>query len=162
MGRVEDLPNELLPILAKLERVTDTRHFDCLPGWWVDERGSAIDAHAPLNDATFTVSMDDASGQTAKAFADGFLTEGSPIGRIGVSGASSTYAERFELNEDGRRRSGVGVYYVNGAHAYRLWGWASPESFSLFQRDFVKLFRELGVDGDLFPRLRGDKDGCRA
>lgn len=159
---VQDLPKELVQMRAKLERVMDANSLDCLPGWWVDERGAAIDAHAPGERATFTVSMEKARGRTARAFATGYLTDGTRIPRVRVAGASSAYAERFLLTAEGRRESGVGVYYVNGSHAYRLWGWASPEDFPLFQRDFVKLFRVMGVGGDLFPRLRGGKEGCRA
>lgn len=157
---VRDLDPALRPMHAALEKTMTTSKRACLPGWWVDERTAAIDAHAPRKRATFTISTTprlDSAESVASLFD---IPRSREIRGIAVRRAADTHAERFELVEGNRRETVVAVYFVDGRTGFRMWGRAPTDEFPLFKRDFVKLFSVLGVDGDLFAELRGGKDGC--
>ena len=148
---------ELVTIRETLEEATNREN--CLPGWWVDERKLSLYAHEPQDRAKFRVARSFAGSAGARAFAqglDGRPDEVQPINtRIDVRDARNTYAERFENGD-----SYVAVYYVQGKTGFSLWGSASPEVFPVFQRDFLKLFRIMGVTGEVFASVPDEKDGC--
>ena len=159
--RVEGQQTELLPMREGLEQAA--RDDDRLPGWWVDERRSTINAHAPGDRARFMISMHDAYGRTAKSFSKSFIApRPKPIPGVNVVAGTDTYAETFHTRDEESKRDAcyVAVYFVRGRRAFRLWGWAPREVFSQFQLDFVELFRTTGVSGDLFPDSQSGEDGC--
>jgi uncharacterized protein YjbI with pentapeptide repeats len=142
----------------------------CLPGWWVDERRTKVTAHSPRDAATFEVST--ASGLAGKS-AGGwaadhmFKTEAHAIPGISMGDRKvTTYTEQYvPLGEKGERKplTALTVYFVNATgRGFQLTASAPPALFPLFKREFIKIYRALGVRGDLFPRLRGDDTACGA
>ena len=155
---VSDFPLQLKEMRADLTQAI--KNHRCLPGWRVGETPVNIVAHAPRDGVTFQIQTWVDAGTNAKVWADdmgyGLRHENvQPLGSISADGASSAYAERIG------RPAEVAVYLIlEPPLGVRMWGTAPPRSLDLYQRDFLKLFRVLGVKGDLFPSLRGDKAGC--
>lgn len=163
---VGDLPPRLNRMLERLATAAGTPR--CLPGWrieqdpyvvlanWRDPRGIAR--------ARFLVNLyDDVAGETARAWAQS-LHAGvgvRPIASIRADGAATTYAAHYDQYRKGQVRAIVAVWSVRGRYGFYFEGSASPALFPLFQRDFVKIFRVLGVHGEFFPALRGETNECR-
>jgi uncharacterized protein YjbI with pentapeptide repeats len=155
---VNDFPPELKAMRKRLARATAAQR--CLPGWLVEDRPLAIQAYSPGHRASFNISTAESEGRSAKAWASSFGHEKvKPIRAITADGDARrpAYAVRF-LGE--KQLEEVHVWFVRGGRGFQMWASASADLFSLFERDFIRLFGAVGVEGDLFPRLRGGKDTC--
>ena len=114
---------------------------------------------------TFNVQTFVVPGMTAKDWAEGFgLQKPLLIAGITADGAAKrpAYAARSAgFDEDGQATEEVHVWFVRrGSRGFHMWASAPPAQFSLFERDFTRIFGAVGVEGDLFPLLRGGKDTC--
>ncbi len=49
---------------------------------------------------------------------------------------------------------------VRGSVGFKISGAAPPTLVDVYQHDFLKVFRALGVRANVFPSLRGGEDGC--
>ena len=100
-----------------------------------------------------------------KAWAESSKLESpKPIQSVTADGSTKrVYAVRAEDLESSQPFKAVHVWFFRGpVEGYHAWAEAAPESFSLFERDFIKLFAALGIEGDLFPWLRGGEYKCRS
>jgi hypothetical protein len=158
-GAVNDFPPELTSMRRRL--VDATRARRCLPGWWVEETPLAIVAHAPRYGATFRIQTWLDVGTDAETWARDFEPDGvSEVPPIRARGAVDTYGH-LVLDGENRQPKAVAVYFIReDGRGFRFFGEVPARWFDLFQRDFLKIFRELGVRGDVFPSLRGETDGC--
>jgi uncharacterized protein YjbI with pentapeptide repeats len=168
--------SEFPPPLRQMQaRLTEAmRKPRCLPGWRLNETPFSVVAQAP-RDARLEIRhwvdpTGDAEKWAVQEFGDEYdkeLFRRRPLGRMSFEGGRA-YAEHVLPREkavlEGRPlRSMVAVYFVRGSSApngYRLAGSASSNLFDLYQRDFLTLFSLLGVEGDLFPALQGERGGC--
>jgi uncharacterized protein YjbI with pentapeptide repeats len=168
-SKIAEFPPKVLRMRKRL--VWAIGRPGCLPGWWVDERRTKVTAHSPRDAATFEVST--ASGLPSSKSAGGwaadhmFKTEQHAIPGISMVDPNvTTYAEQYvPLDEEGKPKplTALTVYFVNTTgRGFQLTASAPPALFPLFKREFIKIYRALGVRGDLFPRLRGDETACGA
>jgi uncharacterized protein YjbI with pentapeptide repeats len=166
---VNDFPRHIRDMQDKLALAVNGSRKGrlCLPGWRVGETKLRIVVHAPRDSVRFEIQTWPEAGTNARIWATdefGYENLDPRPGSVTVSVdgvRSAAYAERIRTEEDGSEREEVAVYFISHPpEGIRIWGGAAPESFNLYQRDFLKLFRALGVKGDLFPALRGDKDPC--
>jgi uncharacterized protein YjbI with pentapeptide repeats len=158
---VHDYPPELRAMRKKLaDAIAAPR---CLPGWVIEDRPFEIQAYAPQHRASFHLSTAVVGGTSVKAWAQSFRPRNArPIPSITADGADRrpAYAIRAAHTENGRPHEDVDVWFIRRGRGFRLWGTSTPELFLLFQRDFIRIFGAMGVEGNLFPSLRGDKDPC--
>jgi uncharacterized protein YjbI with pentapeptide repeats len=159
----EALPKELTPLRDKLQRAA--KDDACLPGWLVEEQQGKIEAHAPRRLASFSVSTRNLPDTSLRSWADESALE-SPkrIRSVTVAGSGGRiYALRAEDLVSSQPYKAVHVWFFRGrAEGFHAWAQARPETFSLFERDFIKLFAALGIGGHLFPWLRGGEHICRS
>jgi uncharacterized protein YjbI with pentapeptide repeats len=159
---VRKRPPELTEMRKELERAANDG--ECLPGWLVqDQPGGNIEAHAPRGGASFSVSTETLPGTPLRLWAASFtLSSPTRIRSITIDGSPNRlYAVRAEDRESAQPYKAVHVWFFRGvSEGFHVWGEAPPETFSLFERDFIKLFAALGIEGDLFPWLRGGESTC--
>jgi len=157
-------------LIGMREKLKDaTKDDECLPGWMVeDQPGGIVEARAPgRRRASFSIETQDVRGISLSGWASGLGLE-SPrrIDRpITVDGsAKRIYALESEDLVSSQRYQAVHVLFIRGSRAqgFHAWAQAPPASFSLFEFDFIKLFGALGIEGHLFPWLRGGERTCRS
>ena len=158
---VGQLSPALQRMRSKLTKAIDGR--DCLIGWRVDDELLKVAAHTQNNDAalraTFRI-QEKYVGATKPpdAFARSFGNmDFKPISSFKANGVPA-YAERTPAEDTGLQRTEVAIYVVprNGT-GLRFVASAPAPLFQLFARDFVKLFRLVGVEP---IRLVGAKPRC--
>jgi uncharacterized protein YjbI with pentapeptide repeats len=159
--QVSQLQQRLIAMRERLASAAD--EGKCLPGWLVEDRPGLGEIHAypPGDRAGFSISAAKTS-TTMKHWAQTFteLRNVHPIRAI-TGSARPAYAVRSVRVENGQLDKEVHVWFVRGGGwGFHAWAEAPPALFSLFEADFTKLFRAVGVEGDLFPLLRGGKDTC--
>src|SRR5262245_11000668 len=157
-------PPELAGMRKQLERATSDT--DCLPGWLVeDQPRGIIEAHAPRGRATFSMQTETLPGTPLRLWAASFtLSSPRHLRSVTIDGSRNRiYAVRAEDRESSQPYEAVHVWFFRGgSRGFHVWAEAPPETFSLFERDFIKLFAALGIEGDLFPWLRGGEQACRS
>jgi uncharacterized protein YjbI with pentapeptide repeats len=154
---VHDFPPELTAMRERLARAADSAK--CLPGWSVVDRPLKVEAFVPGHRASFHMQTASTEGMTPREWAQSFKPASAEhIPAITAGGPA--YALRFTHVDRGQRQEEVHVWFVRGQRGFHLWGSASPALFSMYERDFIRLFGAMGVEGNLFPSLRGDKDPC--
>jgi uncharacterized protein YjbI with pentapeptide repeats len=154
---VHDFPPELTAMRERLAGAAESSK--CLPGWTVVDRPLKVEAFVPGHRASFHMQTASTEGMTPSQWAQSFKPENAEhIPAITADGPA--YALRFMHVERGLRQEEVHVWFVRGQRGFHLWGSASPALFSMYERDFIRLFGAMGVEGNLFPSLRGDKDPC--
>ena len=159
-------PRALIGIRKQLERAA--KDDECLPGWLVEDQRSWIEAHPPRGRASFSIETEDLQGTSLRGWASGLPGFENPRlidETITVDGSSGKeiYAVRAEDLESSQPYKAVHVLFMRGrAQGIHAWAQAPPATFSLFERDFIKLFGALGIEGDLFPWLRGGERTCRS
>lgn len=157
------MPPALIGMRETLERAA--KNEDCLPGWLVeDQPGGIIEARAPRGRASFSILTETLPGTPLKLWAASFtLNKPRRVRSVKVDGSDKrVYAVRSEDLESSQRYESLHVWFFRGeAQGFHAWAEAPPETFSLFERDFIKLFAALGIEGDLFPWLRGGERKCR-
>jgi uncharacterized protein YjbI with pentapeptide repeats len=156
------LPQGLIGMREKLERAVNDA--DCLPGWLVEDQPGRIEAHAPRGGATFSILTENLPGTSPRAWAAASqLDSPKSVPSVTADGsARRVYAVRAEDLESSQPFKAVHVWFFRGpAEGFHAWAEAPPGTFSLFERDFIKLFAALGIEGDLFPWLRGGEYTCR-
>ena len=161
-AEVNALPKELNPLRERLEGVVNDD--GCLPGWLVEDQQGKIEVHAPRRLASFSVSARNLPDTSLRSWADESALE-SPkrIRSVTVNSGGRAYAVRAEDLVSSEPYKAVHVWFFRGrAQGFHAWATAAPETFSLFERDFIKLFAALGIEGDLFPWLRGGERTCRS
>jgi hypothetical protein len=136
----------------------------CLPGWLVEDQQGKIEAQAPRRLASFSIQAGNLGNTSLRSWARESLLEGrKPIPSVKVKSGGRVYAERAEDLVSSEPYKAVHVWFFRGRpHGFHAWAKAAPETFSLFERDFIKLFAALGIEGDLFPSLRGGEHTCRS
>ena len=157
------LPQGLIGMRERLERATN--NDECLPGWLVGEEPGRIEAQAPRDQAAFSISMRNLPDTSLENWAhESRLSSPRRIRSITVDGAANrVYAVRAEDLVSSQRYDEVHVWFFRGrAEGFHAWAEAPSETFSLFERDFIKLFAALGIEGDLFPWLRGGESTCHS
>ena len=155
---VNDFPPELKVMRKRLARAAAVQR--CVPGWLVEDRPLVIQAYAPDHRASFYISTAESEGKSAKAWAESFgHKKVKPIRAITADGDARRPAYAVRLMSENALEE-VHVWFVRGGRGFQVWASATPDVFSLFERDFIKLFGAVGVEGNLFPRLRGGKDTC--
>ena len=161
---VRATPPALTGLGKKLERAA--ADDECLPGWLVeDQPGGIIEAQAPRGRASFSISTETLPGTPLRLWAASFtLSSPRHIRAITIDGSPQRiYAVRAEDRESSQPYEAVHVWFFRGAaQGFHVWAEAPPDTFSLFERDFIKLFGALGIEGDLFPWLRGGELTCRS
>jgi uncharacterized protein YjbI with pentapeptide repeats len=160
-------PAEIAPLRAALTNAT--KDLTCLPGWWVEDQQSRVVAYSPHKRASFKIVTAPLGAMTPEDWAGTFSrARHVEIPGVGVAGGTA-YAERFVAEETIETNGGeakrtqpvVGVFFRDSqGRGFGAFATAAAPVFPLFKRDFVKLFRALGIQGDLFPQLQGDKIGC--
>jgi uncharacterized protein YjbI with pentapeptide repeats len=157
-----DVPQGLSPLREKLQHAIDTR--GCLPGWEVITRRSDIEAKTQDGRASLIVSASQPDGMDSRAWGRIFMSthkQGVREIRSIKVGRRNAYAEQFmRVEKDLLPQRVAAVYFVRGPLVYNVLASALPPIFPEFERDFIKLFRALGVEGNLFPELRAEKSGC--
>ena len=159
--------NDFPPALTAMREEIAAAAADgkCLPGWLLEDEPLKIVVYPPGRRAAFYVQTLDLPGMTAKQVGESFGIE-KPLLIAGITadGAAKrpAYAVRSaRVDENGQARQEVHVWFVRGGgRAFHMWASAPPAQFSLFERDFIRIFGAVGVEGDLFPLLRGGKDTC--
>ena len=159
-------PRGLSVMRKRLERAANDK--ECLPGWQVEDQRSLIEAHPPRGRVSFSVEAGDLRGTSLSGWESGLGIE-SPK-RIDASmtvdgSAKGIYAKTSEdlVSARSQRYKAVHVFFIRGRdQGFHAWAKAPPATFSLFERDFIKLFAALGIEGDLFPWLRGGEHTCRS
>jgi uncharacterized protein YjbI with pentapeptide repeats len=160
---VTDFPHQLEAMRTKLVRATN--RSSCLAGWRVEDTPLKIVARAPRNRAriniqTWTVDSGSSADDWARSFWR-FKAKVRPITKSPADLVLSEYAERYvSLQEEERGLEVVAVYLVRGSVGFKLSGLAPPTLVDIYQRDFLKAFRALGVRANVFPSLRGGEDEC--
>jgi uncharacterized protein YjbI with pentapeptide repeats len=138
---------------------------DCFTGWRVDDELLKVGAHTLHNRATFRITEQEHVGEktSPRAFARTYgATTYKQIAAFKLNG-SPAYAERAWYDETRPRRTEVGVYVVMPKGVgLRFVAAASTPLFTLFERDFAKLFRLVGIEQPLFPSLQEGGTGCSA
>jgi uncharacterized protein YjbI with pentapeptide repeats len=160
--QVSELQQRLTEMRERLASAAD--EGKCLPGWLVEDRPGPreIRAYPPGDRAGFSVSAAKTRGTTMKHWAQTFteLRNVHPMRAI-TGSARPAYAVRSVRVENGHLDKEVHVWFVrSGGWGFHAWAEAPPALFSMFEADFTRLFRAVGVEGDLFPLLRGGKDTC--
>lgn len=159
---IHDVPPQLASVRSRLQRTTRP---SCLPGWWLGDQLRTTGVYAPRGGASFTAhaqSLD--PGMTPKGFASSFGAVPHATTIKAVTAAPRSRGKptaAFARVVTAGRTEEVEVYFIDAGVGFRLVAAAPTEVFPLFERDFIKLFRALGVRGDLFPSLRGDEASCR-
>jgi uncharacterized protein YjbI with pentapeptide repeats len=161
-AEVNELPQGLVAIRETIERAA--HKGDCLPGWVVEDQRDKIEAHAPRLGAIFSVSTRNLPNTSPKVWAsESTLESPKPIPSVTADGAAKRiYAVRSEDLVSSQPYKAVHVwFFLRGGKGFHAWAEAPPVQFSLFERDFIKLFAVVGIEGDLFPWLRGGEHTCR-
>ena len=164
-AELSDLSPGLIGMREKLVRAANDDN--CLPGWLVEDEPEKVEAHAPRHRATFSISTQNLPGTPVTLWAASYapsLTSPKPIRSVTVDGSPKrTYALRAKDLVRSRPYKVVHVWFFRGrAEGFHAWAEAPSETFSLFERDFIKLFAALGIEGDLFPLLRGGESTCHS
>jgi uncharacterized protein YjbI with pentapeptide repeats len=163
-AEVRETPLELTGMRKELERAANDG--ECLPGWLIeDQPGGVVEAHAPRGRASFSISTETLPGTPLRLWAASFtLSSPRHIRSITIHGSPNRiYAVRAEERQSSQPYEAVHVWFFRrGSEGFHVWAEAPPETFSLFERDFIKLFAALGIEGDLFPWLRGGEQACRS
>ncbi|HEU5066198.1 MAG TPA: pentapeptide repeat-containing protein [Gaiellaceae bacterium] len=162
-AELHELPPGLIAIRERLERAANDG--ECLPGWVVEDRPDRIEAYAPRHRATFSVLTRNLPGTPPRIWAqESILSNVEPIPSVTVGGPPKRiYAVRAADLESSQPYRAVHVWFFRGpAQGFHAWAEAPPMIFALFERDFTKLFGAVGVEGGLFPWLRGGELKCRS
>jgi uncharacterized protein YjbI with pentapeptide repeats len=176
-GAVNDFPPALTAMREEIAHAAADRK--CLPGWLLEDEPLRIVVYPPGRRAAFYVQTSYAPGYTAKEWVESLgLEKLRLIAGITADGAAKRPAYAFALRSaraesdrildpatptpsQRRVRQEVHVWFVRpGGRAFHMWASAPPAQFSLFERDFIRIFGAVGIEGDLFPSLRGGKDTC--
>jgi len=140
---------------------------DCLTGWRVDDELLKVAAHTLNNRATFRIQERNVGPtkppiEFAGSYGDKNLR--TIIKTFKVDG-SKAYAASWTVDKVDNVHPSlteVGVYVVPPTGTgIRFVASASPALFPLFERDFAKLFRLVGVQRPLFPFSQESAVGCK-
>lgn len=157
-----DFPPELRAIRKALERAASTGA--CVPGWHLEDRPADIEAIAPNRMASFQIkSWADIRHRKASVFANTFSEilrprrHAIPNIRVLASGRPA-WAALFEAAPRRGARTELEVYFTqdsgNQVLGYRVRAAAPAAMFPLYERDFLKFLKAVGVGGPFFSTLR--------
>jgi uncharacterized protein YjbI with pentapeptide repeats len=163
-----DFPPELRAIRKALVRAAKTGA--CIPGWHLEDRPTDIEAVAPNRMASFQIkSWTKVRQSPARVFASTFSETQRPRRRLiphirVLKSGRPAWAAVFEGPPRRGARTELEVYFTQDTGSqwlgYRVRAAAPAAMFPLYERDFLKFLKAVGVEGPFFSTLR--KSTCHA